>query len=176
MIRNKIPNPFCFANCFEIESRMFSVSSKHAQFRQFGLFQILRNGFFKRKMKTLFPGDTNVWFKAFPCLYGNIWKSAGFCLQCPRVDTVTSGWEAGPFCSFSHLAEFYFKKKLLFMPHCSRFPETKFLAVTAYQNDRVTQLKIDNNPFAKGFRDGVALRTKRKAATTPARSAANRFS
>jgi hypothetical protein len=48
--------------------------------------------------------------------------------------------------------------------------------VTAYQNDRVTQLKIDNNPFAKGFRDGVALRTKRKAATTPARSVANRFS
>jgi hypothetical protein len=43
-----------------------------------------------------------------------------------------------------------------------RFPETKFLAVTAYQNERVTQLKIDNNPFAKGFRDGVAVRGKRK--------------
>ncbi|TNN17624.1 T-box transcription factor TBX1 [Schistosoma japonicum] len=33
------------------------------------------------------------------------------------------------------------------------FPETKFFAVTAYQNNRVTQLKISSNPFAKGFRD-----------------------
>ena len=33
------------------------------------------------------------------------------------------------------------------------FPETKFIAVTAYQNTDVTQLKIDNNPFAKGFRE-----------------------
>ncbi|XP_062515478.1 T-box transcription factor TBX20-like isoform X2 [Corticium candelabrum] len=34
------------------------------------------------------------------------------------------------------------------------FPETVFVAVTAYQNDQITQLKIDNNPFAKAFRDG----------------------
>uniref|UniRef100_A0A672YYV5 T-box transcription factor 3b n=1 Tax=Sphaeramia orbicularis TaxID=375764 RepID=A0A672YYV5_9TELE len=33
------------------------------------------------------------------------------------------------------------------------FSETEFIAVTAYQNDKITQLKIDNNPFAKGFRD-----------------------
>ncbi|XP_064460641.1 T-box transcription factor TBX1-like [Ornithodoros turicata] len=33
------------------------------------------------------------------------------------------------------------------------FPETKFTAVTAYQNHRITQLKIASNPFAKGFRD-----------------------
>ncbi|XP_023253465.1 T-box transcription factor TBX3-like [Seriola lalandi dorsalis] len=33
------------------------------------------------------------------------------------------------------------------------FSETEFIAVTAYQNDQITQLKIDNNPFAKGFRD-----------------------
>ncbi|KAI1697728.1 t-box domain-containing protein [Ditylenchus destructor] len=33
------------------------------------------------------------------------------------------------------------------------FKETEFIAVTAYQNWRVTQLKIDHNPFAKGFRD-----------------------
>ncbi|KAK3087238.1 hypothetical protein FSP39_003446 [Pinctada imbricata] len=33
------------------------------------------------------------------------------------------------------------------------FPETQFIAVTAYQNTDITQLKIDNNPFAKGFRD-----------------------
>ncbi|KAF2894234.1 hypothetical protein ILUMI_11939, partial [Ignelater luminosus] len=33
------------------------------------------------------------------------------------------------------------------------FPETSFTAVTAYQNHRITQLKIASNPFAKGFRD-----------------------
>ncbi|KAJ8383864.1 hypothetical protein AAFF_G00214340 [Aldrovandia affinis] len=33
------------------------------------------------------------------------------------------------------------------------FPQTEFLAVTAYQNMRITQLKIDYNPFAKGFRE-----------------------
>jgi len=33
------------------------------------------------------------------------------------------------------------------------FTETKFTAVTAYQNHRITQLKIASNPFAKGFRD-----------------------
>ncbi|XP_078393135.1 T-box transcription factor TBX1-like [Cetorhinus maximus] len=34
------------------------------------------------------------------------------------------------------------------------FAETQFTAVTAYQNHRITQLKIASNPFAKGFRDG----------------------
>ncbi|XP_058473618.1 T-box-containing protein TBX6L-like [Solea solea] len=34
------------------------------------------------------------------------------------------------------------------------FPETTFTAVTAYQNPKVTKLKIDHNPFAKGFREG----------------------
>jgi len=33
------------------------------------------------------------------------------------------------------------------------FTETRFMAVTAYQNHRITQLKIASNPFAKGFRD-----------------------
>ena len=33
------------------------------------------------------------------------------------------------------------------------FPEMQFIAVTAYQNEKITQLKIDHNPFAKGFRD-----------------------
>ena len=33
------------------------------------------------------------------------------------------------------------------------FDETSFIAVTAYQNEQITQLKIDHNPFAKGFRD-----------------------
>ncbi|CAF1216613.1 unnamed protein product [Adineta steineri] len=33
------------------------------------------------------------------------------------------------------------------------FDETVFIAVTAYQNDEIKNLKIDNNPFAKGFRE-----------------------
>nr|XP_026695868.1 T-box transcription factor Ci-Tbx15/18/22 isoform X1 [Ciona intestinalis] len=33
------------------------------------------------------------------------------------------------------------------------FPECAFTTVTAYQNQQITQLKIDRNPFAKGFRD-----------------------
>ncbi|NXX44012.1 TBX6L protein, partial [Tricholaema leucomelas] len=33
------------------------------------------------------------------------------------------------------------------------FPETVFTSVTAYQNEQITKLKIDNNPFAKGFRE-----------------------
>lgn len=32
------------------------------------------------------------------------------------------------------------------------FPETSFISVTSYQNHKITQLKIENNPFAKGFR------------------------
>lgn len=66
------------------------------------------------------------------------------------------------------------------------FKETEFIAVTAYQNEKVsdgssstahtiqclklsyippqiTQLKIDNNPFAKGFRDtGAGKREKQQ--------------
>ncbi|XP_023567056.1 MAX gene-associated protein isoform X3 [Octodon degus] len=37
--------------------------------------------------------------------------------------------------------------------HTFTFPQTEFFAVTAYQNTQITQLKIDYNPFAKGFRD-----------------------
>lgn len=33
------------------------------------------------------------------------------------------------------------------------FPVTAFIGVTAYQNDNITKLKIENNPFAKGFRE-----------------------
>ena len=44
------------------------------------------------------------------------------------------------------------------MRHCDQwvfnFPETQFITVTSYQNPRMTQLKIDNNPFAKAFREG----------------------
>ncbi|XP_018570607.1 T-box transcription factor mls-1-like [Anoplophora glabripennis] len=42
------------------------------------------------------------------------------------------------------------------------FPETQFIAVTAYQNERITKLKIDNNPFAKGFRENGQSKCKRK--------------
>ena len=63
----------------------------------------------------------------------------------------------------------------------SSFPETAFIAVTAYQNEKVdhfinsrrslaepsellqiTQLKIDHNPFAKGFRDSGAGKREKK--------------
>ncbi|RZC40475.1 dorsocross, partial [Asbolus verrucosus] len=42
------------------------------------------------------------------------------------------------------------------------FPETQFVAVTAYQNERITKLKINYNPFAKGFRENGKSHTKRK--------------
>ncbi|XP_041800542.1 T-box transcription factor TBX22 [Chelmon rostratus] len=37
--------------------------------------------------------------------------------------------------------------------HSFSFSETEFTTVTAYQNQQITKLKIDRNPFAKGFRD-----------------------
>lgn len=46
------------------------------------------------------------------------------------------------------------------------FNQTQFLAVTAYQNERITQLKINNNPFAKGFRENGQLRSKKRAGGT----------
>nr|VZI43877.1 unnamed protein product [Spirometra erinaceieuropaei] len=42
------------------------------------------------------------------------------------------------------------------------FKETEFIAVTAYQNEMITQLKIDHNPFAKGFRDSGGGRRDKK--------------
>ncbi|XP_071414480.1 MAX gene-associated protein isoform X2 [Pithys albifrons albifrons] len=48
--------------------------------------------------------------------------------------------------------------------HTFTFPQTEFFAVTAYQNIQITQLKIDYNPFAKGFRDdGLNSRPQRDA-------------
>ncbi|XP_028400350.1 T-box transcription factor TBX3-like [Dendronephthya gigantea] len=41
------------------------------------------------------------------------------------------------------------------------FPDTMFFAVTAYQNEKITKLKIDNNPFAKGFRENGAGQKRR---------------
>lgn len=37
--------------------------------------------------------------------------------------------------------------------------ETQFIAVTAYANEKIRKLKIDNNPFAKGFRTGARKRS-----------------
>ncbi|KAG8455674.1 hypothetical protein GDO86_001750 [Hymenochirus boettgeri] len=45
------------------------------------------------------------------------------------------------------------------------FPETEFIAVTAYQNDKITQLKLQQS-LCKGFRDtGNGRRRKRKQLT-----------
>lgn len=45
------------------------------------------------------------------------------------------------------------------------FPETRFVAVTAYQNEKITKLKIDNNPFAKGFRMNGQAKCKKRHRT-----------
>jgi len=53
------------------------------------------------------------------------------------------------------------------------FPQSEFMAVTTYQNFRITQLKINHNPFAKGFReDGNNPRLNR--IPTEARAAVER--
>ncbi|XP_012223017.1 T-box transcription factor T [Linepithema humile] len=44
-----------------------------------------------------------------------------------------------------------------------RFPETQFIAVTAYQNEEVTSLKIKYNPFAKAFLDAKERPTDSQA-------------
>ncbi|KAM8960712.1 T-box protein VegT-like [Pelodytes ibericus] len=52
------------------------------------------------------------------------------------------------------------------------FPETEFTAVTAYQNEKITKLKIDHNPFAKGFREQErAHRRDDSSKMTPSRPA-----
>ncbi|XP_043497185.1 T-box-containing protein TBX6L-like [Polistes fuscatus] len=51
---------------------------------------------------------------------------------------------------YSHPSAFYTLK------------ETEFIAVTAYQNENIINLKIANNPFAKGFRKDGQSRHKRK--------------
>ncbi|XP_041830368.1 T-box transcription factor TBX6 [Melanotaenia boesemani] len=48
--------------------------------------------------------------------------------------------------------------------HTFIFPETQFITVTAYQNNKITELKINSNPFAKGFRDdGMNSKKQRDA-------------
>ncbi|XP_067656445.1 T-box-containing protein TBX6L-like [Haliotis asinina] len=55
-------------------------------------------------------------------------------------------------------------------PKTFTFPETTFIAVTAYQNSLITKLKIHNNPFAKAFRDKHIGRNCQKQTCGPARS------
>lgn len=43
------------------------------------------------------------------------------------------------------------------------FPETQFIAVTAYQNEEITSLKIKYNPFAKAFLDAKERQDQREA-------------
>ncbi|XP_061667127.1 T-box transcription factor TBX6 [Syngnathoides biaculeatus] len=48
--------------------------------------------------------------------------------------------------------------------HSFVFPETQFITVTAYQNSKITELKINSNPFAKGFRaEGMNSKKQRDA-------------
>ncbi|CAK8680257.1 unnamed protein product [Clavelina lepadiformis] len=47
------------------------------------------------------------------------------------------------------------------------FQQTEFMTVTAYQNQEVTKLKVQNNPFARGFRpDGGKTKTAMRASST----------
>nr|CDO67950.1 T-box transcription factor A SciTbxA [Sycon ciliatum] len=57
-----------------------------------------------------------------------------------------------------HVACFHHASDYAEVVHTCVFNETSFIAVTAYQNNQMTQLKIEHNPFAKGFREGSAGR------------------
>jgi len=75
----------------------------------------------------------------------------------PRVHLVQTSEEAWPRNMYDTMTTTTADDVLLPQGHYSNYvtlvyPETSFMAVTAYQNERVTQLKIDHNPFAKGFR------------------------
>jgi hypothetical protein len=52
----------------------------------------------------------------------------------------------------------YEEGKPISMVNSFVFHEAQFMAVTAYQNESITKLKIEFNPFAKGFRDGQGRR------------------
>ncbi|KAJ7426999.1 T-box 19 [Willisornis vidua] len=53
--------------------------------------------------------------------------------------------------------------------NCS-FPETQFIAVTAYQNEEITALKIKYNPFAKAFLDAKERNHSKDAPETVSES------
>ncbi|XP_066912103.1 T-box transcription factor TBX2-A-like isoform X2 [Clytia hemisphaerica] len=74
-----------------------------------------------------------------------------------------------------HITEVYSEKDMLaddidlegFPSMTFEFPEATFIAVTAYQSEQITQLKIDNNPFAKGFRDPTPAEIERTRLINP---------
>ncbi|XP_035715763.1 T-box transcription factor TBX18 isoform X2 [Folsomia candida] len=68
----------------------------------------------------------------------------------PRVHLVK--WREGMMSSGAFVSDLESESFRTFL-----FPETVFTAVTAYQNQLITKLKIDSNPFAKGFRDSSRL-------------------
>ncbi|CAI2349577.1 unnamed protein product [Caenorhabditis sp. 36 PRJEB53466] len=52
-----------------------------------------------------------------------------------------------------------------------QFQETRFIAVTAYQSDKVKNLKVQRNKFAQGFREGTrSSSAKRPTSTTSSTS------
>lgn len=51
-------------------------------------------------------------------------------------------------------------------------PDSTFIAVSAYQNMEITQLKIDKNPFAKGFRYKVRV-SDRGSSSSSGRNSGN---
>ena len=75
----------------------------------------------------------------------------------PRIHIVKTSDEA-------QLREFQHGDSDSFSTHM--FEETQFMGVTAYQNEQIRQLKIDYNPFAKGFR-GSALAGPRRSGSPP---------
>ncbi|CAJ0585485.1 unnamed protein product, partial [Mesorhabditis spiculigera] len=72
----------------------------------------------------------------------------------PRVHVVRRDRSRPLDASASHATATATAAMLQAEPHRTfAFPDTQFMAVTAYQNQLITKLKIEKNPFAKGFRD-----------------------
>ena len=64
---------------------------------------------------------------------------------------------------YSTFRTYVFKVQIvLVFKNCHILQECIFIGVTAYQNEKITQLKIDHNPFAKGFRDAGASKNIKK--------------
>jgi len=96
-------------------------------------------------------------------------KSAFGMGKVPSMDS-QSPWQQGTILNSMHKYQPRFHlvraNDILKLPYATFrtyvFKETDFIAVTAYQNEKITQLKIDNNPFAKGFREAGAGKSAKK--------------
>ena len=51
-----------------------------------------------------------------------------------------------------YMAQITVREDLGDVEHVFTLPETTFIAVTQYQNEAVTRMKIAHNPFANGFK------------------------